>query len=109
MTTDINGGCILGFEGTSAAAPLAAGCAALALEAKWVYLYNYQHQVFHGKMDLRFLRFESFEMFDTKTKRLFFKSVLAPTDFHPPFSSVIYMYILELLNSSRYAFHLHIM
>lgn len=60
-------------------------------------------------MDLRFLRFESFEMFDTKTKRLFFKSVLAPTDFHPPFSSVIYMYILELLNSSRHAFHLHIM
>lgn len=33
VTTDINGGCILGFEGTSAAAPLAAGCAALALEA----------------------------------------------------------------------------
>ncbi|XP_048771855.2 PC3-like endoprotease variant B isoform X2 [Ostrea edulis] len=33
VTTDINGGCILGFEGTSAAAPLAAGCMALALEA----------------------------------------------------------------------------
>ncbi|XP_061176557.1 PC3-like endoprotease variant B isoform X1 [Saccostrea echinata] len=33
VTTDINGGCILGFEGTSAAAPLAAACTALALEA----------------------------------------------------------------------------
>ncbi|KAK3098823.1 hypothetical protein FSP39_023409 [Pinctada imbricata] len=33
VTTDINNGCTLGFQGTSAAAPLAAGCVALALQA----------------------------------------------------------------------------
>ncbi|KAL3883504.1 hypothetical protein ACJMK2_029761 [Sinanodonta woodiana] len=33
VTTDINGGCIENFEGTSSAAPLAAGCIALVLEA----------------------------------------------------------------------------
>ncbi|CAH1799660.1 unnamed protein product [Owenia fusiformis] len=33
VTTDVNDGCIEGFVGTSAAAPLAAGCFALVLEA----------------------------------------------------------------------------
>lgn len=34
ITTDVNGGCIENFQGTSSAAPLAAGCVALVLQAK---------------------------------------------------------------------------
>ena len=34
ITTDIRGGCIENFQGTSAAAPLATGCIATVLEAK---------------------------------------------------------------------------
>ena len=37
-TTDVLGECTTGFGGTSAAAPLASGSIALALEAKWVFI-----------------------------------------------------------------------
>ncbi|WAR29043.1 BLI-like protein [Mya arenaria] len=40
-TTDVNGGCISSFTGTSAAAPLAAGALALVLESKrWLLNYH---------------------------------------------------------------------
>ncbi len=39
-TTDINGGCTLNFQGTSSAAPLAAGCVALTLQAKYALSPN---------------------------------------------------------------------
>jgi hypothetical protein len=36
VTTDLDGGCTENFVGTSASAPLAAGCVALTLDAKYV-------------------------------------------------------------------------
>jgi len=36
VTTDLHDDCTLEFQGTSSAAPLAAGCIALVLEAKYV-------------------------------------------------------------------------
>ena len=36
VTTDLHADCTLEFQGTSSAAPLAAGCIALVLEAKYV-------------------------------------------------------------------------
>ncbi|XP_046332685.2 PC3-like endoprotease variant B [Haliotis rufescens] len=49
VTTDINGGCIENFQGTSSAAPLAAGCVALALQANPSLTWrDVQHIVVHS-------------------------------------------------------------
>jgi len=40
VTTDLHSGCMSGFQGTSAAAPLAAGCFALVLEANMELTYR---------------------------------------------------------------------
>ncbi|XP_067676007.1 proprotein convertase subtilisin/kexin type 4-like isoform X2 [Haliotis asinina] len=49
VTTDINGGCIENFLGTSTAAPLAAGCVALALQANpFLTWRDVQHIVVHS-------------------------------------------------------------
>ncbi|XP_025099332.1 PC3-like endoprotease variant B isoform X2 [Pomacea canaliculata] len=49
VTTDINGGCIENFQGTSSAAPLAAGCLANVLQANPSLTWrDVQHVVVHG-------------------------------------------------------------
>lgn len=49
VTTDVNGGCIENFQGTSSAAPLAAGCLANVLQANPDLTWrDVQHVVVHG-------------------------------------------------------------